>query len=230
MAKNDPNGRTALYRLLAVNGRLLYVGIAANPDSRWGGHSTNQPWWNDVADRKVEWFPNRAAAAAAEVAAIKAERPLHNIQHAVVDKPAIPEQSIRDRLPFRRSEERPPPPVAFLPNDLESEQRLLGSMLRSKRAIRDSVAIVDINDFFRPAHSIIWFAAFRLDEDGSSVDPITLGSYLTETATARWGNVAYLHELHGTVASGSNAGHYAAIVHALAVTRRAMEEQWAAKN
>ena len=110
MAKNDPTGRTALYRLLAANGRLLYVGIAGNPDSRWGQHSTQQKWWADVVDRKVEWFPDRAAAAAAEVAAIKTERPLHNIQHAVVDKPAIPARAANSGDVPPPDEEWPPPP------------------------------------------------------------------------------------------------------------------------
>lgn len=78
--------RTALYRLLAANGRLLYVGISNNPDFRWGTHSNKQPWWHEVADRKVEWFPDREAAAAAEVEAIREERPLYNKQHSPLDR------------------------------------------------------------------------------------------------------------------------------------------------
>ena len=78
--------RTALYRLLASNGRLLYVGISSNPDFRWGTHSNKQPWWSEVADRKVEWFPHREAAAAAEVEAIREERPLYNKQHSPLDR------------------------------------------------------------------------------------------------------------------------------------------------
>ena len=67
---------TALYRLLSKSGRLLYVGISGNPDSRWGTHSNNQPWWEEVADRKIEWFGSREAASAAEVEAIKEEQTL----------------------------------------------------------------------------------------------------------------------------------------------------------
>ena len=74
--------RTALYRLLASNGRLLYVGISSNPDFRWGTHSNKQPWWDEVADRKTEWFSDRDAAAAAEVKAIKEERPSDTKRYA----------------------------------------------------------------------------------------------------------------------------------------------------
>lgn len=75
--------RTALYRLYDVNNGLLYVGISANPDVRWGQHSQTKPWWSEVADRKVEWHQMRADAAEAERVAIKAERPVWNLQHAV---------------------------------------------------------------------------------------------------------------------------------------------------
>lgn len=242
MAKNDSNGRTALYRLLAANGRLLYVGIATNPDSRWSGHSTNQPWWADVADRKVEWFPNRPAAAAAEVTAIKTERPLHNIQHAVTDKPAIPAQlddewppppddevwppvahaTPDDRLPFRSK--LPSAPEGL--DDHVAEKRLIGSMLRSKRAVRDASAIVEAADLYRPGHQLIWSAAVHLDGRGDSADPITVASELVKRGEiTRVGGPNYLHVLCGTVASGSNAGHYATIVRTLAITRRWAEAQ-----
>lgn len=243
MAKNDPNGRTALYRLLAANGRLLYVGIASNPDSRWGQHSTNQQWWNDVADRKTEWFPTRAAAAAAEVAAIKTERPMHNIQHAVVDKPVIPaqaasydddvpppdeewppppSQSPGDRLPFKRSFTQPPIELV----DVGSEQSLLGCMLRSKRAIRDALCITTSADLTVPGHRAIWLAIVDLDRQDEPADPITVASELAKRGEiVSVGGPSYLHVLRNCVVSSAVAGHHAAIVHTLAITRRWAEAQ-----
>lgn len=247
MPKHDPNARTALYRLLAANGRLLYVGIAANPDSRWGQHSTNQQWWDDVADRKIEWFPNRAAAAAAEVAAIKTERPLHNIQHAVIDKPVIPTRTDKDvigrmleirsnaassgvllaaqtdrddRLPFDRNWS----PGAL--HDMEAEGRLIGSMLRSKRAIRDARSIAESADLYRPGSQLIWNAAVHLDDAGELADPITVAAELVKRGEImRVGGPSHLHSLHSTVVSSSNAAHYATIVRTLAITRRWAEAQ-----
>jgi hypothetical protein len=71
-------GRTALYRLFDQHGCLLYIGISHKPDVRWGQHSEQKPWWPAVDRRVVEWHETRAAAEKAEVAAIAAEKPLHN--------------------------------------------------------------------------------------------------------------------------------------------------------
>jgi predicted GIY-YIG superfamily endonuclease len=35
----DPTERTALYRLRDADGRLLYIGIAKDPERRWKHHS-----------------------------------------------------------------------------------------------------------------------------------------------------------------------------------------------
>lgn len=230
MPKYDPNARTALYRLLAANGRLLYVGIAGNPDSRWGQHSTNQPWWNNVADRKVEWFPNRAAAAEAEVKAIKEERPLHNKQHA------NPVQR-SNNLPFRWAEGReryndvPPPPestpaetVANLAalNDLNAERIVIGSMLRTTRAIRDAKELLKAEDYYRPAHELIHTAAVELFEQGLPVTPTTVANELLQSKTlTQVGGPTYLEAVARSVESAANCGNAAAIVRSLSLTRKA---------
>lgn len=69
--------RTALYRLYDADGRLLYVGIAQDPEKRWSQHSRTKraTWWPLVARKTVEWFPNREAADAAETIAINNEKP-----------------------------------------------------------------------------------------------------------------------------------------------------------
>lgn len=72
-------GRTALYRLFDQGGALLYVGVSHKPDVRWGQHSEEKEWWPAVDRRAVEWHETRAAAERAELAAIVAERPLHNV-------------------------------------------------------------------------------------------------------------------------------------------------------
>jgi hypothetical protein len=81
------NVPTALYRLYAVGRRLLYVGIAADPESRWRQHATTASWWPEVVDKEVEWHPNRAEAAAAEIKAIDTEHPLHNKSRALAVRP-----------------------------------------------------------------------------------------------------------------------------------------------
>jgi len=74
----EQNGRTALYRFFNADERLLYIGISGDPAYRWGQHRTDKPWAGEVAMRVVEWLPTRAEAEAAELVAIRAERPLYN--------------------------------------------------------------------------------------------------------------------------------------------------------
>jgi hypothetical protein len=69
---------TALYRLYGSEGQLLYLGIAAIPEHRWKLHADRQPWWHLVARKTVEWYPDRAAAKAAEVRLTADEQPLYN--------------------------------------------------------------------------------------------------------------------------------------------------------
>ncbi|MFI9331963.1 GntR family transcriptional regulator [Kitasatospora sp. NPDC052868] len=75
------NRRTALYRLYNALDQLLYIGITHNPTVRWTQHAALKPWWPKAARKNIEWFDCRSAAAAAEVAAIVGEHPLHNIRH-----------------------------------------------------------------------------------------------------------------------------------------------------
>ncbi|MEW2415274.1 GIY-YIG nuclease family protein [Streptomyces sp. NPDC046866] len=71
--------RTALYRLFAADGELLYVGITNDTATRWSYHARQKAWWVDVANRTVEWHEGRPAAARAEAIAIRAERPRWNV-------------------------------------------------------------------------------------------------------------------------------------------------------
>lgn len=81
--------RTALYRLYDVDRKLIYVGITGNPEVRFAQHASDKPWWPRVVHREIEWYGSRAAAAAAEEAAIKLKSPTANKQHSP-DYPNIP--------------------------------------------------------------------------------------------------------------------------------------------
>lgn len=80
----------ALYRFRDVTGKLLYVGITLDPAGRFQRHERRAPWWTDVATITIEPYPDRASVLAAEVAAIHAEIPAHNIQHQLRHAIAAP--------------------------------------------------------------------------------------------------------------------------------------------
>lgn len=73
----------ALYRFYGGDGSLLYIGITNNPGRRWAQHGRAKPWWHEVDRIELERYPTRAAVLSAEVAAIQAERPRHNVIHAL---------------------------------------------------------------------------------------------------------------------------------------------------
>lgn len=72
---------TTVYRAYGSSGRLLYIGVAADPGSRWSTHRYKAPWWPDVARIDLEHLKDRKAALEAEKAAIISERPIHNLVH-----------------------------------------------------------------------------------------------------------------------------------------------------
>src|SRR5690242_3991765 len=77
------SGRTALYRLYDADGRLLYVGVAADPEARWKQHARYKAdlWWSEVHRKTVQWFFSRLDALHAETTAIRIESPRYNIIH-----------------------------------------------------------------------------------------------------------------------------------------------------
>lgn len=68
------NWRHVLYRLVAADGTLLYVGITNNVASRFSGHA-RKGWWAEVAEGLVEFHPDRESLEDAERQAIRAEKP-----------------------------------------------------------------------------------------------------------------------------------------------------------
>lgn len=84
--------RTAVYRLYAADGRLLYIGVARHFGSRWHQHAGVQPWWSQVDHQTIAWFDTRDAAMQAEASAIKAEHPKYNVVHngAACDRTGLP--------------------------------------------------------------------------------------------------------------------------------------------
>ena len=76
-SQEEPSG-CQLYRHYDKNGRLLYVGISLSYLYRLAKHREQSAWFRDVATIKVRHFPTRAAARAAEKAAIAKWHPMFN--------------------------------------------------------------------------------------------------------------------------------------------------------
>src|SRR5690625_2649512 len=107
------------------------------------------------------------------------------------------------------------------PQDIAAEQSVLGGMLLSKDAIADVVEELRGEDFYRPAHEMVYDAILDLYGRGEPADAITVAAELTKRGElGRVGGAAYLHTLIASVPTAANAGYYARLVRDQAVLRR----------
>ncbi len=110
------------------------------------------------------------------------------------------------------------------PQDVAAEQSVLGGMMLSKDAIADVLEVLRSNDFYRPAHELIYDAVLDLYGRGEPADAVTVSDELTKRGNlARVGGVPYLHTLISSVPTAANAGYYARIVRERAVLRRLVD-------
>ena len=110
------------------------------------------------------------------------------------------------------------------PQDIAAEQSVLGGMMLSKDAIADVIEVLKSNDFYRPAHEIIYESVLDLYGRGEPADAVTVADELTKRGDlSRIGGPAYLHTLISSVPTAANAGFYARIVRERAVLRRLVE-------
>ena len=65
------------------------------------------------------------------------------------------------------------------PHDMTAEQCALGGMLLSKDAIADVVEVLRPNDFYRPAHQIVYDVIIDLYGRGEPADAVTVAAELT---------------------------------------------------
>lgn len=81
VTRDDPYGphSVAVYRQFNEVGALLYVGISDHPKRRFGQHSRDKAWWQQVTHWRVKWFPDRASAEQEEARAIREEVPAYNV-------------------------------------------------------------------------------------------------------------------------------------------------------
>ncbi|MBC6456449.1 replicative DNA helicase [Actinomadura sp. HBU206391] len=126
--------------------------------------------------------------------------------------------SVTEIPPHEREFERTPP------HDLTAEQCVLGGMLLSQDAIADVVETLRTQDFYRPAHQLIYDAVLDLYGRGEPADAVTISNTLTKNGQiARVGGAPYLHTLISSVPTAANAGYYAKIVQERAVLRKLVE-------
>ena len=110
------------------------------------------------------------------------------------------------------------------PHDNEAEQGVLGAMLLSPNTITDIIEELIPDDFYRPAHQLIYRAILDLFSDNKDVDPVIVAGRLDRNHDLeRVGGAPYLHTLISSVPTAATARYYAEIVAEKAVLRRLVD-------
>lgn len=110
--------------------------------------------------------------------------------------------------------------IRLPPHHVESEQAVLGCLLRDNAAI-DRIDLAE-TDFYRHDHRLIWIAITGLIDQHKPADVITVAESLGDELD-RVGGLAYIVDLSGNSPATENVKHYAKTVKDRAMLRRLAE-------
>jgi replicative DNA helicase len=110
------------------------------------------------------------------------------------------------------------------PQNIEAEQAVLGAILLDNEVLHEVVPILNVEDFYRDAHQIIYRAIRDLYDLGKPIDTLILIEELTRRDQFRAiGGDETLAQLLGTVNHAANARYHAGIVRQKSVNRTLIE-------
>ena len=106
------------------------------------------------------------------------------------------------------------------PQNIEAEQSVLGAVLLDNNALNKILEIITPGEFYKDAHRRIFSAILDLNEQGESVDLITLTDYLKQQNELDLvGGATYLSTLVNTVPTAANVRQHSKIIHEKALLR-----------
>lgn len=111
--------------------------------------------------------------------------------------------------------------VKVLPNSLQAEQGVLGSLMMDNNTWDVIADVITANDFYRPNHKLIFNAIEFLALNAMPFDLITLSDELKKTRDLdRAGGIPYLNHLIENTPTSANVVAYANIVAKKSLRRR----------
>jgi replicative DNA helicase len=116
------------------------------------------------------------------------------------------------------------PQERLLPQNVDAEQAVLGSLLIDPVAVTQVATFLRPLDFYLQQHVDLFEAVLDLYHDSQPSDVVTLSDYLNRRGQlAGVGGLAYLNQLANSVPTAINIEHYGHIVERLAVLRRLVD-------
>ena len=109
----------------------------------------------------------------------------------------------------------------ILPNDIEAEKAVIGSMLIDNDSVVNAIDILKTEDFYRNDNKYIYEAILNLYNRGEPIDLITVKNELiTMKKFEAVGGIAYLATLPDKIPFVSNSGKYIKIVEEKSLLRK----------
>ena len=106
-----------------------------------------------------------------------------------------------------------------LPNSLEAEQAVLGSILIDSRCITDVIGIVNAEDFYLEQNRQIYQTIYTMFNFSQTIDPVTVLDKMKELGVHREDSRSYILQLMEITPTAANAVRYANIVREKAMLR-----------
>ncbi|MBZ4643964.1 MAG: replicative helicase [Deferribacteraceae bacterium] len=106
------------------------------------------------------------------------------------------------------------------PHDLEAERAVIASVLLEDKSLDKVVHLLNSDDFYHPAHRVIYSTLVRLSEENKPIDIVTLTSRLNDTdLLQKAGGIEYVSALVDIIPNAANIVYYANIVKDKALLR-----------
>ena len=110
------------------------------------------------------------------------------------------------------------------PHDIHAEEAVIGSLLIDGETMPSIVPTISVDDFYRERNRWCFEACYNLYERTTAIDQVSVSEELERLDRLEAiGGPAYLSHLISTVPTSVHIGHYAKIVHRLAMMRRIIE-------
>lgn len=108
-----------------------------------------------------------------------------------------------------------------LPQSIEAEQCVLGSMITDKNAIAEAIEKLEEEDFYRDGHKVLFKTISEMFKDDMPVDLVTLLERLKATEKLeKAGGVTYVSELGSSLLTTINLSAYIKIVKEKSILRK----------
>lgn len=101
----------------------------------------------------------------------------------------------------------------IMPNSLEAEQSVIGSMIMDRQAIITAGEMLVPDDFYHKQYGVMFQAMIEMSNDGKTVDIVTLQEKLKEKdVPPEVYSIEFVRELLASVPTSANIRQYASIV------------------